>query len=223
MGNQLLVCHHQINSAYFFSHIHDDLLDNGIILFMIILPIQFTDNWHNVFLGGHIGLLLMGSVDNRRRVTPLDDHKRVVETSVRENYGEMSRAELQELRVLKAYYRQFKKSYHVQLQLESVAHKGKNLPAVNPLVDACFAAELQTHLLTASHDVDKLVAPVTIDVSTGQEELVMMNGHSKQIKAKDMIMTDANGVVCTIIYGQDKESIVIPATSTVLYVMHLLA
>jgi len=186
-------------------------------------PIRFSDAWHDIFSGGHVGLLMVGSVDNSRRPTPLDDQKRILEATIREKYGQMTRAELRELAVLKAYktyYRKFKKTYHVQLQLESVAYKGKSLPKVNPLVDACFAAELETHLLTASHDVDKLIDPIRIDASTGSEELHMMNDQRKQIKANDMIMTDGQGLVCTIIYGQDKRTPVTVETERVLYVTY---
>jgi len=74
--------------------------------------------------------------------------------------------------------------------------------------------------LTASHDADKLAPPVTIDASTGRETLPMMNGERKQIKANDMMMTDAGGVVCTIIYGQDLRTPVTVDTRRVLYVTY---
>jgi DNA/RNA-binding domain of Phe-tRNA-synthetase-like protein len=142
---------------------------------------------------------------------------------LRQQYAGMSRADLltiAELAAYKGYYRRFNKTYHVQLQLESVLHKGKSLPAVNPLVDACFAAELETHLLTASHDLDELEAPVVIDAATGEELLLAMNGEARQIKANDMMMRDAQGVVCTIIYGQDGRTAVTKATRRVLYVTY---
>ena len=186
-------------------------------------PIHFSTTWHKTFPGGHVGLLMVGPVDNGRRPTPLDDQKRILEAAIREKYGQMTRKELRETGVLKAYktyYRQFKKTYHVQLQLESVAYKGKSLPNVNALVDACFAAELETHLLTASHDVNKLIDPIRIDASTGSEELHMMNDQRKQIKANDMIMTDGEGLVCSIIYGQDKRTPVTAVTKRVLYVTY---
>jgi DNA/RNA-binding domain of Phe-tRNA-synthetase-like protein len=188
-----------------------------------MVAINFTTAWHQTFAAGHVGLLLIGRVDNTGRPAALEEHKRALEAELRQRYGSLSRAELQQLDILqayKAYYRKFNKSYHVQLQLESVTHKGKSLPAVNPLVDSCFAAELETHLLTASHDADRLVAPVTIDASTGREALVMMSGEPKQIVANDMMMTDAQGVVCTIIYGQDNRTPVTPDTRRVLYVTY---
>ena len=188
-----------------------------------MLTVHFTDAWHKTFAGGHVGILMMGPVDNGRRPTALDEHKLTLEAEIREKYGSLTRAELQESAVLKAYktyYKKFNKTYHIQLQPESVLHKGKSLPAVSPLVDACFAAELETHLLTASHDVDKLVTPVTIDASNGREALMMMNGKRQQIKANDMMMTDGEGVVCTVIYGQDKRTPVTTATKRVIYVTY---
>ena len=53
-----------------------------------------------------------------------------------------------------AYYERFNKTYHVQLQLESVALKGKSIPRVSALVEAMFMAELENLLLTAGHDLD---------------------------------------------------------------------
>ena len=186
-------------------------------------PITFTDSWYATFPGGHIGLLALGPVDNSQPAPALEDQKRQLESGLRQQYAGMNRADLlaiAELAAYKRYYRQFNKTYHVQLQLESVLHKGKSLPMVNPLVDACFAAELETHLLTASHDLDKLVAPVVVDVATGEEELMQMNGQSRLIKADDMMMRDAKGVVCTIVYGQDKRTMVTTETRRVLYVTY---
>lgn len=186
-------------------------------------PITCTAAWHSTFRGGYIGLLALGIADNTQPGNRLEAHKRQLEASLRQQYAGMNRADLltiPELAAYKSYYRRFNKTYHVQLQLESVLHKGRSLPVVNPLVDACFAAELETHLLTASHDLDKLVAPVVIDASTGEEVLVQMGGKSRLIKANDMMMCDGEGVVCTVIYGQDNRTPVTEATHRVLYVTY---
>lgn len=189
----------------------------------MIEQVQFTEAWQETFGGGHVGLLLVGPVDNARRETALDGWKEALATQLRQQYGELTRADLQQLPVLeayKAYYRQFGKTYHVQLQLESVTHKGKGLPSVSPAVDACFAAELETQLLTASHDAERLVAPVRVDASTGEEVLPMLSGKRKQIKAGDMMMADGEGVICTILYGQDRRTAVTEQTQQVLYVTY---
>ena len=162
-------------------------------------------------------------MDNSQPNVALADRKQQLEAHLRQQYAGINRADLltiPELAAYKAYYRRFKKTYHVQLQLESVLHKGKSLPAVNPLVDACFAAELETHLLTASHDLDKLASPLVVTASTGEETLMQMNGRSQPLKPHDMMMRDAQSVVCTIIYGQDQRTPVTLATRRVLYVTY---
>ncbi len=189
-----------------------------------IQSIQFLDSWHQTFAGGHIGLLLIGTVDNAKRATSLDVHKRELEATLREQYVNTTRAELlariKALAIYKKYYRHFNKTYHVQLQLESVLYKGKMLPNVTPMVDACFAAELETQLLTASHDVGLLVEPISFRASVSGEEIVQLNGKKKVMKAGDMVMRDGQETVCSIIYGQEPRTAVSPKTSHVLYVTY---
>lgn len=189
-----------------------------------MFDISVTDNWKRTFPGAHIGLLLVGNVDNSRRPTPLDRHKQEVEAQLRQQYAGYSRLDLLDLPVLaayKRYYKAFDKTYHVQLQLESVLHKGKSLPDVSPLVDANFAAELETMLLSAGHDADRLVLPVTIDVTDGTEQFVQIDGSEKLLKPNDMMMSDAGGVICTVLYGQDERTPISPRTRRALYVAYV--
>jgi len=74
------------------------------------------------------------------------------------------------------------------------------------LVDANFTAEVETFILTAAHDVAKLSGAISIDVSVEVYLMTRMNGVSKIIYAGDMIMKDADGICCSIIYGQDNRS-----------------
>ena len=185
--------------------------------------LEVTDRWREAFPGGHVGALLMGNVDNTGRSAALDQQKRELEKRLREQFSGRSRAELRELEVLRAYrdyYKKFDQTYHVQLQLESVVHKGKALPNVSPLVDASFVAELDTLILTASHDADLLEAPLTLDATRGGETFIQMNGSVRSLKPGDMMMADAGGTVCTILYGQDRRTPVSPQTRRALYVAY---
>jgi len=58
----------------------------------------------------------------------------------------------------------FNKTYHIQLQLESIVLKGKSLPDVLPAVAANFIAEMETLVLTAGHDVAQLRGPISSGV-----------------------------------------------------------
>lgn len=118
------------------------------------------------------------------------------------------------------YYTRFNKTYHVQLQLESIVLKGKPLPDVLPLVDANFMVEMETLVLTAGHDCEKLREPVVIDASREGEFITQMNSISKAIRPGDMVMRDTERICCSIIYGQDALSLISPETSHVLYVAY---
>ncbi|MBW7886643.1 MAG: hypothetical protein H3C34_29250, partial [Caldilineaceae bacterium] len=50
--------------------------------------------------------------------------------------------------------------------------------------------------------------------------ITQMNGDTKEMRAGDMVMKDAHGICCSIIYGQDNRSPIAPETSRVLYVAY---
>jgi DNA/RNA-binding domain of Phe-tRNA-synthetase-like protein len=188
-----------------------------------MLTVTATGDWYAAHRGGHVGLLEIAGIGQPQKSTELEARKRETEARLRDRYQGFVRQDFNALPVIAAYaqyYRRFGKTYHVQLQLESIVLKGKSLPSVSPLVDANFAAELETLVLTAGHDVAKLAPLVTIDVSRDGDEMVQMNGTVKALYAGDMIMRDAGGVACSVIYGQDNRSPISPATSHVLYVAY---
>ena len=189
-----------------------------------MLAITVTDAWRQAHPGAQMGFLEISGVDNTRPAPALDQEKRAIEERMRENYARFSRENFLDMPVMQAYHRYYRKfgyTYHVLLQLESVVLKGKSLPNVSPLVDANFAAELETLILTAGHDVDQLEAPVVIDVAREGDEIVQMNGNRKDVPVGDMLMRDAQGVACSILRGQDNRSPISKATTHVLYVSYV--
>jgi DNA/RNA-binding domain of Phe-tRNA-synthetase-like protein len=123
------------------------------------------------------------------------------------------------LAAYKNHFKRFDKTYHVQLQLESVVHKQKPLSKVNSLVDAYFMAELETHVLVAGFDADLLGSP-RIAVSTGGEMLAQMGGRTQTLKNGDMIMCDGDRAVCSVLYGQEAKSLITPQTQNALFVAY---
>jgi DNA/RNA-binding domain of Phe-tRNA-synthetase-like protein len=188
-----------------------------------MLSISATDNWRTSHPGAIIGLLELSGAGGVRSSPELEARKRELEADLRQRYQGFTRKDFLALPILSAYdryYNRFDKTYHVQLQLESIVLKGKSLPAVSPLVDANFMAEVETFLLSAGHDAAKLVQPVVMDVSREGESMMQMNGVPKVIRAGDMIMRDADGLACSILYGQDNRSPISIETSHVLYVTY---
>lgn len=188
-----------------------------------MLSITATDEWRTSHPGAIIGLLELSGVDRSRSSPELDARKRELESHLRERYQGFTRKDFLALPILSAYdryYNRFDKTYHVQLQLESIVLKGKSLPAVSPLVDANFMAEVETFVLSAGHDAAKLVELVVMDVSREGDSMTQMNGTSKVIRAGDMVMRDAGTLACSILYGQDNRSPISIDTSHVLYVAY---
>jgi DNA/RNA-binding domain of Phe-tRNA-synthetase-like protein len=188
-----------------------------------MLAILAASEWRAAHPGAMIGLLELSRVENTRPSPQLDDRKRETETRLRERYKGLARQELLALPVMAAYaqyYKRFGKTYHVQLQIESIVLKGKQLPNVSPLVDANFVAEVHTMVLTAGHDVDKLEGALSIDVSRDGDRFTQMSGTPKELLAGDMIMRDTKGICCSILYGQDNRSPISGQTSHVLYVSY---
>ena len=188
-----------------------------------MLPISASDAWRAAHPGATIGLLELSGMDNTGPSAALNERKRLVEARLRERFQGYTRRDLLALPVLAAYdryYARFGKTYHVLLQLESIVFKGKSLPDVLPAVDANFMAEVETLVLTASHDVARLRGPILMDVARTGEQMIQMNGNPKALRAGDMIMRDADGICCSILYGQDDRSPITRTTTGVLYVAY---
>jgi len=111
----------------------------------------------------------------------LDACKAELESELRARFSDHDRAALKAIPVIRAYndyYKRFGKSYHVQLQLESIAHKGKSIPRVASLVETMFMAELRNQMLTAGHDLSAVEIQVGVDVAQGDEHYTRINGRT---------------------------------------------
>jgi DNA/RNA-binding domain of Phe-tRNA-synthetase-like protein len=179
-----------------------------------------SEAWKQAYPGAAVGVLAMRKVNNPDNNAALDARKGALEEELRARYAGHDRAALRALPVMQAYhsyYKRFKKSYHVQLQLESIVFKGKEIPSVAALVEAMFMAELDNLLLTAGHDLAVVQEPVGVYVADGSERFVRINGQEQQLKARDMYIADAEGVLSSVIYGPDQRTRIRPETQQTLF------
>ena len=182
-----------------------------------------SKGWKTTYPGAAVGVLVMREVVNPQHHTALDQRKEELERDLRARYAGYDRAGLKALAVLEAYnayYKQFKKTYHVQLQLESVVFKGKSIPSVAALVEAIFVAELKNLLLTAGHDLAAAQKPVRVDVAEGSERYIRLNGQEQQLKPGDMMIADAEGVISSVLYGPDQRTRITAGTKQVLFTVY---
>lgn len=182
-----------------------------------------SEAWQTNYPGASQGILVMRNVANPEHHSKLEKRKAELEEQLRTRFAGYDKAALAVLPSVQpyaAYYGQFKKTYHVLLQLESVALKGKPLPRVAALVEAMFMAELKNQLLTAGHDLGALREPPRLDVATGDERYTLLNGKEETLKAGDMFIADAEGVTSSILYGPDHRTRITPATRNALFTVY---
>lgn len=179
-----------------------------------------TPAWKSTYPEAHVGVLVMHEVSNPAHHPDLERQKAALEEQVRAQFAGQDRAGIASHPILQAYseyYRHFKKTYHIQLQLESLVLKGKSIPRVAALVEAMFMAEMKDLLLTAGHDLDALQLPLTLDVSTGNEAYTLLRGEQQVLKPGDMLIRDQVGVVSSIIYGPDQRTQITSKTHNVVF------
>ena len=179
--------------------------------------------WKSAFSQAHAGVLVMRDVINPAQHPELDKRKTELEAELRSRFSGQDRAAMSSHPVLQAYnnyYRQFKKSYHVQLQLESIVWKGKSIPSVSALVEAMFMAEMKNMLLTAGHDLDSVQLPLTLEVSMGTESYILMRGDVQVLKPGDMMISDQVGIISDVIYGPDRRTQITADTRNVIFTVY---
>ena len=181
---------------------------------------ELTPAWKSTYPEAHAGVLVMRAVSNPAHDAALESQKLALEEQLRAQFAGQDRAAIASHPVLHAYseyYRQFKKTYHIQLQLESIVLKGKSVRSVAALVEAMFMAEMQDMLLTAGHDLDMLQLPLTLNVATGTEQYTLLRGEEQVLKPGDMMISDQKGVISSIVYGPDQRTQITPATRNVIF------
>ena len=182
---------------------------------------SISEAWRASYPGAAVGVLAMGGVANPDSHAAMDRVKEELEAQIRTRFASKEELRAQaRLQAYRAYYKRFKKTYHVQLQLESIAFKGRSIPRVAALVEAMFVAELKNLLLTAGHDLDTVQPPVTLDVAQGHERYVRINGQEQELKAGDMFIADSQGLLSSVIYGPDRRTRIRPGTGRVLLTVY---
>lgn len=186
--------------------------------------IKISTNWQLSHPGAALGVLTMRKITAQGKSTSLDDKRAALESQLRERYRGMRRTDflqVPEIAAYSTYYKRFKKTYHLLLQLESVTQKNKPIPQGVPLVQAMFIAELNSLLLTAGHDLDQIQGSISLDSANGEEVYTQLSGEIVTCKSGDMVMSDRNSVFCSVIYGQDQATRITQITRDVLYVVYV--
>jgi DNA/RNA-binding domain of Phe-tRNA-synthetase-like protein len=184
---------------------------------------EASEKWKNQYPGAAVGVLVIRGAENPAGHPALDALGAQVEAKLRETYGAAGKQALKASPVIaayEAYYKGFRKTYHVTAQLESVIWKGRGIPSVSAMVKAMFMAELSNMLLTAGHDLGKVALPLRVDVGADGESYIALGGEEKAVKEGDMRISDAVGTISSIIGGPDQRTAISPGTKDLLFTVY---
>ena len=176
---------------------------------------QLSPAWRERYVGAAIGVLAMSLVQNTPPSPSLLEQLHTLEHDVRSRYAGKTRRDLETLPTVEPYvqyYRRFGKTYHVLLQLESVAFRGRSLAAADALVSAMFGAEVDSLLLTAGHDLAALAPPLLADLTRAGERYLGIAGKPIEVKPGDLSIRDGHGILSTVLYGPDQRTRLGPET-----------
>ena len=115
------------------------------------------------------------------------------------------------------FFKKFKKTYPVMLQMESVLLKGRPFPSFNPVAEAPFLLELTTQVLSGAHDIDSMMGPVELFLATEKAPFMGMRGEPVHTYPGDFCARDNGGVIFSLIAGADARTCARPETRRVLY------
>jgi len=184
---------------------------------------EISESWRKQFPGAVVGVLVMRGARNSPMHGELEKLRETVEQDLRARFFAGGKEALRTEPVMAAYrsyYKGFRKTYHVELQIESVVWKDRRIPSLSALVQAMSMAELKNGLLTAGHDLARVVPPVRIAVATGAESYVSMGGEERVPKQGDMMIADTTGIISSIIYGPDNRTAIGPDTKDLLFTVY---
>ncbi|HHN8247241.1 TPA: phenylalanine--tRNA ligase beta subunit-related protein [Clostridioides difficile] len=118
------------------------------------------------------------------------------------------------------YYKKFKKTYPVLLQLESILLKSKGIPDVGVTIESMFLAELKNLLLTAGHDLDKMELPLKIELANGSEHFYGIGGKEHILTKDDLFLSDNIGILSSILNGPDNRTAITKDTKNIMYFVY---
>lgn len=118
------------------------------------------------------------------------------------------------------YYRQFKKTYPVLLQMESILLKRRAIQSSSLAVETMFMAEVKHGLLVAGHDLGKVDGDYSLNLAQGGESFTMVAGQIRALKADDLFMTGGEHILSSVLEGQDYHSRLTESSAGALYCVY---
>ncbi len=180
------------------------------------MKIALTPAFCSAYPDGIFGVLIARGCVNRPQALGIAADKRAVEERLRERFpGETIDAD-PVARAYAQYFRRYGGRYPVVHQAKTVL-AGRSIEGNSALVEAMFTAELNSLVLTSGHDLHALRFPLAVDVVVAGDAYTRLSGKDQMLKAGDMIVRDAEGIIASVAYGPDDRTRLRPDTDAALF------
>ncbi len=180
--------------------------------------LRIDDSVRVLYPGVKMGILAVKDVSNSSFLT--EEEIAEFHNYLCRKYAYLERKELKELYPISAYiayYKKFDSNYHLLAQLESVIKGKKTVSFTSGLLQAMFLSEMDSMLLTAGHDLTELHLPLQLKTATGAEIYQSISGNEVSTVKEDLMLTDSNEPISSILKGPDLKSRIKTATTEVLF------
>lgn len=185
--------------------------------------LTISEDLKELYPNAKFGILIMKHVENPSTNSEFNKAKISVTNQLLSQYKNYDRKEFVKSEpacFYRDYYKKFKKTYPVQLQLESVVVRSNPIPNVAALVEAMFTAELKNLLLTAGHDLGKIEFPIKLDLSQGTESFTGISEKQQFLNKNDMMLSDEKGIISSILNGPDYRTRITKDTKNALFFIY---
>ena len=173
--------------------------------------------------GASVGAVALENIQGPGDDQALREAAGRINEELQARYGQLDRAGIKKsspAAVYADYYRQFGQSYHLLGQLDSVLSGQKPLTPGLSLPSAMFMAEIESLLLTAGHDLDRLELPLELVVTGEGQEYTGLSGRQNKAAAGDLGLADRRGLISTIVKGPDQRSRLTPETRRAVFTVY---
>ncbi len=180
------------------------------------MEIALTPAFCSAYPDGIFGVLIAHGCANRTQVLAIAADKQAVEGRLRERFpGETIDAD-PVARAYAQYFRRYGGRYPVVHQAKTVLAR-RSIESSSALVEAMFTAELDSLVLTSGHDLRALRLPLAVDVAVAGDSYTRLSRKDQMLKAGDMIVRDAEGIIASVAYGPDDRTRLRPDTDAALF------
>lgn len=115
------------------------------------------------------------------------------------------------------YFRKFKKTSPVMMQVESFLLKGRPFPDGRYTNAVAFLTELRTRCLLGSHDAEKIEGDLVIYAETEKRDFPSIHGGTAHSYPGDITCRDDLSIVVSMIAGADERTCLSEDSRHVLY------